>query len=365
LGIPEKIRKIEEDLQRTQINKKTEHHIGLLRARLAKLKRDLEEQQSRKGGGSHGYDVKRAGDASVVLIGLPSVGKSTLLNRLTNARSKVAAYEFTTLEVVPGMMEYRGARIQVLDLPGIIEGASAGKGLGRRVLSVARSADLVLFILDVFQPEARNLLQKELREIGIRVDETPPSVEIERTTSGGISVIPATRLTRLTEKLVREILYVYDITNARVVIKEDITDEQLIDCLVGNRVYLPSLTVMNKVDLVNPRFITDLRSKLPYSFIPISAEAGLNIELLRDEIYSRLGFIRVYLRPRGGEADLDEPLIVRNGSTVLDVCNILHRKMKDDFRYAQVWGSSVRFGGQKVGLHHPLKDEDVMTIVTR
>ena len=161
MGIPEKIKKIEDDLHRTQVNKKTEHHVGLLRGKLAKLRKEQEEQQSRRSGSAVGFDVKKSGDATVVLIGLPSVGKSTLLNRLTNAKSKVAAYAFTTLDVVPGVMDYKGARIQVLDLPGIIQGASSGRGLGKRVLAVARNADLVLFIIDVFQPEARELLEKE------------------------------------------------------------------------------------------------------------------------------------------------------------------------------------------------------------
>ena len=106
----------------------------------------------------------------MVLIGLPSVGKSTILNSLTNAKSRVGAYQFTTLTVVPGVMDYRGARIQILDLPGNIEGASTGKGLGNRVLSVARNADLILFIVYVFQPEAINVLRRELRTIGIRPD---------------------------------------------------------------------------------------------------------------------------------------------------------------------------------------------------
>jgi ribosome-interacting GTPase 1 len=366
LGIPEKIKQIEEDLHRTQINKKTEHHIGLLRARLAKLKKELEEQSSRKGGGGPpGFDLKKSGDASVVLIGLPSVGKSTLLNRLTNARSKVGAYQFTTLEVVPGMMEYMGARIQVLDLPGIIEGASSGRGLGKRVLSVARTADLILFVLDVFQPEARSLLERELANIGVRVDQDPPRVEIERTTSGGISVVPLVKMTKMTEKLVKEILQIYDINSARIIIKEDITPDQLTDVLVGNRVYLKSLTVMNKIDLVNSGFINEIESKLKINFIPISAEGNLNINALKREIYTKLDFIRVYMRPKGGETDFAEPLVVRNGTTVAGVCDKVHRRMRDEFRYAQVWGRSVKFGGQKVGLDHRLMDEDVITLVAR
>jgi ribosome-interacting GTPase 1 len=364
LGIPEKIKKIEDDIHRTQVNKKTEHHVGLLKAKLAKLKREQEEQASRGGGSQVGYDVKKTGDATVVLVGLPSVGKSTLLNRLTNAKSKVAAYQFTTLTVVPGVMDYRGARIQVLDLPGIIEGASTGKGLGKRVLSVARNADLILFIADVFQPEAVSVLRKELRHIGIRADERPPNVVIESTSSGGISVSVQTKLTKISEELIKDILRVYDMNSARVMLREDITDEQLVDVLLGNRVYIPSLTVMNKVDLVNAGFINEISKKVRYKFVPVSAEANVNMNALKEEIYKRLDFIRVYMKPRGEEADMKEPLIIKNGSNVLDVCNKLHRRMKDDLRYAQIWGSSVKFGGQKVGMTHKLMDEDIVTLVT-
>lgn len=97
----------------------------------------------------------RFGDGRVVLIGFPSVGKSTLLSKLTKTESKVAAYEFTTLTCVPGVIEYRDARIQLLDLPGIIEGAAEGRGRGRQVVAVARSADLVLMILDATKDDSQ------------------------------------------------------------------------------------------------------------------------------------------------------------------------------------------------------------------
>ncbi|MDG6901598.1 MAG: GTP-binding protein [Nitrososphaerota archaeon] len=365
MGVPEKIKKIEEDLLRTQVNKKTEHHVGLLRAKLAKLKAEQEEQQSRKSGGGKGYDVKKSGDATVVLIGLPSVGKSTLLNRLTNAKSKVASYAFTTLEVVPGLMEYKGARIQILDLPGIILGASSGRGLGKRVLAVARHADLVLFMVDVFQPEARALLEKELRNTGIRVDQRRPNVVVETTSAGGIAVSVQGRMTEMSEALIKDMLRVYDVSSARVFVREDITPDQLIDVLAGNRTYVPSLTVMNKIDLVNAGFTNELARKLPFKFVPISAEGDVNIAALREEIYRKLDFVRIYMRRRTGETDFEEPMIVKNGSTVLEVCNKVHRAMKDDFRYAQIWGKSVKFGGQKVGMTHRLMDEDVITLVTK
>jgi uncharacterized protein len=293
------------------------------------------------------------------------VGKSTLLNRLTNAKSKVAAYQFTTLEVVPGVMEEGGARIQVLDLPGIIKGASSGKGLGRRVLAVARSADLILFVVDVFQPEARDILERELRSTAIRVDEKPPNVVIERVDSGGISVTSQVKLTKITDALVKDILRVYDINGARVFIRQDIDDQQLVDVLSANRVYVPSLTVMNKIDLVNAGFTSELSRKLPYSFVPVSAEADVNIKALREEIYRRLEFVRIYMRRRTGETDFEEPMVVRGGATIADICDKVHRGMKDDFRYAQVWGKSVKFGGQKVGMTHRLEDQDVLTIVTK
>jgi small GTP-binding protein len=335
-----------------------------LKAKLAKLKREQEEQHSRGGASSLGYDVKKSGDATVVLVGLPSVGKSTLLNKLTNAKSKVGAYQFTTLTVVPGVMEYRGARIQILDLPGIIEGAASGKGLGKRVLSVARSADLIMFLVDVFQPEAANVLKRELNNIGIRVDQKPPNIVIERTSSGGITVSAQVKLTKISEELVKEILHVYDVNSARVVIREDISDEQLVDVLLGNRVYIPSIAVMNKVDLVNVGFLHEIASKLDYKFVPISAEGNVNLTALKEEIYKSLGLIRIYMKPKGGETDFKEPLIVRKDSSVLDVCNKLHRKMKDDLRYAQIWGKSVKYGGQKVGISHRLMDEDIVTLIT-
>jgi ribosome-interacting GTPase 1 len=85
------------------------------------------------GDGNRGFEVARSGDGRVSLIGFPSVGKSSLLSKLTDTKSEAAGYEFTTLTAIPGNLYHKGCKIQLLDLPGIIEGAAYGKGRGRQV----------------------------------------------------------------------------------------------------------------------------------------------------------------------------------------------------------------------------------------
>jgi len=366
LGIPEKIKSIQDEMAKTQINKATEHHIGLLKAKIAKLKREQEENVIKKSGMKQdGFDVRRTGDATIVFIGLPSVGKSTLLNKMTSAKSTVGAFTFTTLTVVPGMMTYRGAKIQVLDLPGIIKGASTGKGLGKRILSVARTADLVVLLLDVFQPYHEDVLVNELGNIGIRLNQLPPNITIEKAPMGGIAVAQQVRLTKITEKHLKDILHLYGIVSARVVIRENITSEQLADHVAGNISYSKAITVLNKIDLVDKAFLKELKTKIKSDVIEVSANSDINIELLKEKIYEKLKFIRIYMRPKGGETDFIEPLIAREGDTVEDICNKLHRRLKREFRYSLVWGKSVKFGGQRVGLSHILLDEDVLTIIKK
>lgn len=114
--------------------------------KLARLRAQLLEPVGGAGsGGGAGFDVSKSGDARVALVGFPSVGKSTFLSKITKTKSEAAAYSFTTLTAIPGVLEYGGAEIQILDLPGIIEGASEGKGRGRQVISAAKVRGLTFF----------------------------------------------------------------------------------------------------------------------------------------------------------------------------------------------------------------------------
>lgn len=357
MSISDKIAELELEMSRTQKNKATESHLGLLKAKIAKLKRDLDSPKGKGGASSAGFDVKKAGNATVVFIGLPSVGKSTLLNALTGAKSKIAAYAFTTLTCIPGMMNYKGAQIQLLDLPGIIVGAKEGRGRGREVLAVARNADLVLLILDVFDPTIINKLKEELRGIGIRLDEKSPNIVIEKASKGGLEINFDVKPTKINEKTMATVLKEYDIVNGVVNVREDINVDQLIDALTGNRRYIPSLVVLNKVDLVRPEFL----KTLGFEYIPVSAQSNGNIEPLKEAIYEKLNLIRVFTKSRFTGVD-DEPLMMRSGSTIADACDAIHRELRTLFKYAQVWGKSAKHPGQKVGLEHKLQDGDILYV---
>ncbi len=350
MDVLRQIKQIEEELKRTPYNKATEHHIGRLKAKLARLREEAEKQRAKTS--RQVFSIKKEGDATVVLIGYPSVGKSTILNALTGAKSEVAAYDFTTLKPVPGIMEYKGAMIQLLDMPGIVEGAARGRGRGREVISAVRAADLIVIVADVFTLHTIDIVKRELYESGIRLNQKPPDVVIRKRDRGGVKISSTSKLS-IDEKTIVEVLREYKIHSADVIIRENITLDRLIDALAGNRVYIPSITVVNKIDLMD----VDVSDA-----IKISAEKGINLEKLKEEIYRKLNFIRVYLKPPGGKPNYDEPMILRKGARVEDVCRKLHRDFVEKFRYAKVWGNSVKFDGQRVGLDHTLADGDVLTI---
>ncbi|KZX16754.1 GTPase Obg [Methanobrevibacter cuticularis] len=363
MEIDDKIAKIEEEIQKTPYNKATSHHIGKLKAKISKLK---EESLQRKSSGTKGkgFHVKKSGDSTAVLVGFPSVGKSTLLNELTNAESKVGSYQFTTLDIIPGIMEYRGAKIQIFDVPGIITGASSGKGRGKEILSVARTADLIIIVLDVFNPQHLDIIIRELRDIGIRPNEKEPDVTIRRKKLGGVKVSSTTELTHLDEKTIRSIINEYGMHNADVLIRDDVTMDQFIDSLESNRAYVPSIVLLNKVDLVDDSYLNELRKTIP-DFTPISADKKQNIEYLKDQIFENLNLIRIYLKPQGRKADYEDPLIIKKGASVIDVCGKLHREFVKNFRHAKIWGKSVKFPGQKTGPDHILEDKDVLRVILK
>ena len=367
MGVEEEIEAIREEIAETPYNKSTEAHIGRLKAKLAGKKEQLEKQSS--AGGGEGYAVQKTGDATVALVGFPSVGKSTLLNALTNAESEVGAYEFTTISVNPGMLAFRGANIQLLDVPGLIEGAASGRGRGREVLSVVRTADLVLFLLSPFEVERYARLREELYENKIRLDVEPPKVTVSRTGRGGISVNASVDLD-LDESTVAEVLREHGVVNADVTIREQVDIDRLVDAVMDNRVYRPSLVAVNKADLVEGDYVGTVREDLlaegidPDEALFVSAEAESGLGELKEAIWDALRLIRVYMDKPGRGPDYEEPLVLREGATVGEAAEKLGGDLGERFRFARVTGPSAKHDEQQVGKEHVLADEDVLRIVT-
>ena len=354
MGTEEDIKGIEDEIKKTKYNKHTQYHVGQLKAKLAKLKEDA----TSKGGGGIGktFSVRKSGDATVILVGFPSVGKSTLINSITSADSKIGEYDFTTLDVIPGVMEYCSAKIQVLDIPGVVSGASSGRGMGKEILSAVRNADLIIIIVD--KPGQREVVERELYDVGFRLNEKKPDVVVKKTDRGGVRVSVATKLTHIDEKMVRLVLNERGMHNADVVIRENITLDRLIDSLSKNRVYAKSLVVYNKIDLLSD----EQRKSMPKTMLKISSLKGEGIEELRKEIWDKLSLSRIYMKRIGKGPDMEKPLIIRSNSTIEDVASKVHREFARNLEYARIWGPSAKFPGQKVGGKHVAKDRDVVEL---
>ncbi|CAJ2509876.1 Uu.00g057760.m01.CDS01 [Anthostomella pinea] len=385
----DKIKDIEAEMAKTQKNKATSFHLGQLKAKLAKLKRELLTPSSSGGGGGAGFDVARTGVASVGFIGFPSVGKSTLMSRLTGQHSEVAAYEFTTLTSVPGQVMYNGivvtnpnpntyphpwpvtlcincAPLQMIDLPGIIEGAKDGRGRGRQVIAVAKTCHLIFIVLDVNKPLTdKRVIETELEGFGIRINKGPPNITFKKKDKGGLNITNTVPLSHIDHDEIKAVMNEYRINSADIAIRCDATIDDLIDVLEAkSRSYIPVIYVLNKIDAISIEEL-DLLYRIPNA-VPISSEHGWNIDELMEAMWDKLQLVRVYTKPKGRLPDYSAPVVLRSTRcTVEDFCNAIHRSILEQFKNAIVYGKSVKHQPQRVGLAHELADEDIVTIMKR
>ncbi len=338
-----------------------------MKAKIAKLRREL-ISPSGSGGNmkpGEGFDVTKSGDARVGMIGFPSVGKSTLLTKLTGTFSEAAAHDFTTLTCIPGTFKYKGCKIQLLDLPGIIEGAKDGKGRGRQVIAVARTCNLILICLDAGKPMThKKIIEKELEGFGIRINKQKPDITIKKKERGGINLVSTQKLTYLDKDLVTTILKEYRLSNADVTIRCDATVDELIDAVEANRIYAPAIYVMNKIDSITIEEL-DLLARVPH-YVPIAAGMEWNFDELLEKIWEYLHMIRIYTKPRGQMPDYDQPVVMpASKSTIEEFCRRIHKTLLEQFKHARVWGRSVKHNPQKCGKDHVLMDEDIVQIIKK
>jgi small GTP-binding protein len=366
----QKIAEIEAEMARTQKNKATNGHLGLLKAKLAKLRASIVSEGTKAGGGGGGnaaFEVSKTGDARVGFVGFPSVGKSTLLNKMTGVESEVASYEFTTLTCIPGIFYHKGAKIQLLDLPGIIEGAKDGKGRGKQVISTAYSCSLILIVLDVMKPIIqKRKLEYELEGFGIRLNKKPPNILFKKKEKGGIalSIAPGYELKDCDEEGITGVLKEYRYLNCQLRINCNATIDEIIDVIEGNRKYCPCIYVMNKIDQITIEEL-DIIADVP-DHCPICAHHEWNLDGLADMIWGYMQLLRIYTKPKGQIPDYTQPVILpADKNKIEDFCLRIHKTLLAQFRVALVWGQSVKHNPMRCGKEHMLMDEDVVQIIKK
>ena len=287
------------------------HHKGTdklradLRRRLSKLK---DEQESRKGG-SRGalFSVKREGAGQVALVGAPNAGKSQLLAALTHAEPEIADYLFTTQVPQAGMMAFENIQIQLVDLPPLTPDHTEPWAF-----NIMRNADCLLVLLDLSEDPVSEL--ETIRQVlrGQRMI-------LQGDTEGDAE--PGSFIKRY--------------------------------LLVGNKGDLPAAGENAAI------FEECYGERFP--IVMVSAKERKEVEGLRQQLFSLLAILRVFSKRPGREADPSAPIILKHGSTVLDLAKEIHKDFVAKLQYARLWGSG-RFDGQRVQRDYILKDGDIIEL---
>jgi small GTP-binding protein len=164
--------------------------------------------------------VRREGAAQVALVGAPNAGKSSLLHALSHIQIAIGNYAFTTLRPVPALTRIGGVLVQLVEIPGLIEGANEDRGGGRALLGVLRGADAIVYCHDAAQP-VDSLLQvmAEVKAAGIelpallaatKTDEAPPDA-VQRlagaVAGAGLPVIPVSVLDDASLEALKEAIW--------------------------------------------------------------------------------------------------------------------------------------------------------------
>ncbi|CAB49421.1 OBG GTPase family GTP-binding protein [Pyrococcus abyssi] len=366
--IPEKIRALEKMYALVPKHKGTEKLRLQIKRKLAELRKELEKQRQQRKGGGYSLAVKKEGAAQIVLVGLPNVGKSELLRALTGVDVESADYPFTTTEPIPAMMNYKDVQIQLVEVPGLIEGAALGKGMGPQLLAVIRNADAIAIVIDLSEDPIKQMkiLLREFERAGIKVNKRRPRIEIRRTPSGGI-VINGIENIKGDINEVMKMLREEKIHSAEITVREPVTLEDFADALDESLVWKKAIIIANKGDAPGSK---DNYEKLVkaygerFKIIPVSAKKRINLDAVKEALYDVAEIIRVFTKSPGEEPAYP-PIALKRGSTVLDVAERIHKDLVKNFRYARVWGKSVKFPGQRVGPDHVLEDGDIVEIHAR
>ena len=136
--------------------------------------------------------VRREGVAQIALVGAPNAGKSSLLHALSHVQIKVGNYAFTTLRPVPALTRIKGVLVQLVEIPGLIEGAHEDHGGGRALLGVLRNADAILYCQDIHAPyDVLDIVRNEVRTAGIDLPALLIATKMDEATENDLNKLQA------------------------------------------------------------------------------------------------------------------------------------------------------------------------------
>ena len=298
---------LEELLSIVPKHKGTEKLQALLKTKIAKLKQQAEKKHTVGRRGPTFY-IDKAGAGQVILVGPPNSGKSQLVKSLTNAEPEVASYPFTTHAPTPAMMNYENIQIQLIDTPPI-----TADHMDVWLTEMIKIADAVLCVLDL---SSGHLLENYL-------------TLIQKLEERKIVMASPSQITEAPENLFRK--------------------KTLI---VGNKIDLPE---------AEDNLLVFKEIYREAEIISVSASEEINLNILKERIYSLLDILRVYSKIPGKKADRDEPFVFAKGSTLMDMAKAVHKDFAIKLKFARIWNSD-KFQGQKVNRDYELQDEDILEL---
>jgi hypothetical protein len=369
-SIEEQIEHLERFCSVVVKHKGVENHLRMAKQKLKRLKATHEKIRQAKKGTGERWLVPKGEDAQIVIIGSVNSGKSSVLNKIAQSESaaKVGAYPFTTVKPEIGSTTARGARLQLVELPAIVEGSVRGEMSGKLVLAGIRNADCLIMTIDLSKDPIGQfeLLSKELSAGKIRINVEKPPVTIEKVGSGNIQIFNTHYYEGKGKDEIVEIIRNKGYLNVIVRFHGPTSRDRFFDALDITICYQPALILATKGDLEGSKANYEALLKylkenaFDYEVIPTSSLQNEGFNEIDEVLFSKLGKIRVYTRNNTGDV-ADRPIILDKGSTVQDSIEVLSKKMLKFFRFARIWGSG-KFDGEKVGLERELQDGDLIQV---
>ena len=361
----EKLRALEEFLSAVPKHKGTSKLRARVRHQMAVLRREIEAKKRKKKSGGPKFFVSKEGVAQVILVGLTNSGKSILLKTLTNANPQVSEEPFCTKTPVPGMLQYEGVDIQVVEAPALVEGASRGAMWGAQTLALIKNADFISLLVDLsYDPRSQlKALIQELSYAGVLLIPKKFKVSIEKRKGSGVSILGLS--VEEAERL-REALEDLGLSDIVIKVSGEVGAEQVMNAIMGYK-FKPAVVIGTKYDIGKENYsvLKEECRKIGLKTLPFYL--NIDKEYVKRELFNTvmnsLRLIRVYTKsPRSRDPD-PRPIILEEGATVLDLAKNLHSRLYKGFRYAKVWSSRFRFNPQRVGAKFPLGDGDIVEII--